>query len=175
MAALDNIQYIDSASINVLTATGSFNGPHTGSFSGPHTGSFSGSFSGSLSGIITGSLFGTSSWATNTRTGSNGAFAWASIWYNGAALTSTTYNCAITRSAIGTFAVSFVNSAANNQYAVVTNGITGSGGLPTVTASMISPVFLRTNGFTMSVQKTTASALVPADFTSASFAVFSFF
>lgn len=151
MAAFDNIQYIDSASINVLSATGSFSGPHTGS------------------------QFGTSSWATNARTGSNGAFAWASIWYNGTTVTSTTYNCKITRGAIGSFNVAFVNAAASNQYAVIADGVTGSAGLATITASLISPVFLRTNGFTMSVQKWLAATQPVADFTSASVAVFSFF
>jgi len=137
------------------------NGPHTGSVFGTSSNAVSASYSV------------TSSYTKNATTSSQGCFAWAWMCYNGSNMTSSTYNCTITRSSAASYAVSFVNAGTNANYAVTTTGFSGSAAT-VITASFLSPINLRTNGFTMSVYKMQNTGSVTSDFTTASFHVFSF-
>jgi hypothetical protein len=207
MATIENIQYIDSASITVLIATGSL----TGSLSGTSTNSLSSSvalppttasyyfdlsfgftgiqptyvstsstytpstnqISGSLLGI-TASHFGTSSVAVYATTASQGAKAWASIYVASAAsISSASYNCNVTRSALGIYFVSFIHPATSVPYAALFDGFSGS--TLTATASQGNCYSYTTNGFTMSVFKINGTTTnFVSDFTTGSIVVYSY-
>ena len=117
---------------------------------------------------ITASLYGTSSWAKNAVTSSQGAFAWGKMTYTGSTTLCSAYNCSASRTTMGVYPITFNNSATIGNYAVITNAFTGS--IPTM--SFAVPVSQSTTGFTL--QFYNSSSVSITDFTSASFIVFSY-
>src|SRR5579862_3081157 len=135
--SLENIHYIDSASIQVANIQ---------------------------AGSITASLFGL---ATTAITASQGAKAWGYFSFNGTTLVSNVYACSITRAAVGSYNVSFSQTAPSSLYCVQITGHSGSVDA-SATASIGWSYKHATNGFTMSFVKTTVLTAL-ADVTTGSF------
>lgn len=152
----DNIQYIDSASIQVATLE----------------------YIATKSGSITASLFGTASNAVSTSfsttaiTSSQGTKAWGYFSFNGTTLVSSVYGCAVTRATVGSYNVLFSQPTPTSLYSVQCTGHSGSVDA-SATGSIGWSYKHATTGFTMSFAKMTVLTTL-ADVTTASFAVFSY-
>lgn len=162
MALIDNIQYIDSASIQVATLE----------YASTKSGSFTGSLFGTSSFATTASYVSSASFATTTITSSQGTKAWGYFSFNGTTLVTSTYGCSVTRAAVGSYNVLFSQVAPTSLYSVQCSGHSGSVDA-SATGSIGWAYKQATTGFTMSFVKMTVLTRL-ADVTTASFVVLSY-
>ena len=134
------------------------------------------SVTGSLyvSGVITApsGITGTSSWASNAVTSSQGSKAWGNIiCIGGTKFTSSTYGCSVNRLNTGLWGVIFNSASPSTLYSVCINAFSGSASTPTASVSYASGQTV--NSFTMSFANVT-TPITYADFATASFNVHSY-
>lgn len=144
---IDNIQYLDSASIQIASLE----------------------YASINSGSLTASLLGT---ASNAITASQGTRVWGYFSYNGTTLVSNLYGCSMSRGAVGSYNVLFSQPVPSSLYCVQCTGHSGSIDA-SATGSLGWSLKHSTTGFTMSFVKVTVPGVL-ADITTGSFAVHSY-
>lgn len=147
-----------------LTASFALNGGNsTGSGAALTTGS---TYQITASNAISSSYTQTASFALNFNNPVK-IFAWAVVMYDGNSLFSSSYNCNISRSSIGVYPVSFLNSSNNTNYSAIINCWSGSNILSSI------PINLTQNALSMSVVNLIAWGLPKTDFNTSSLTIMS--
>jgi hypothetical protein len=164
---LENIEYIDSASINILSVTSLFTG--TGSLFGNTS-----SYSTYLTGSHTGSTFGTSSWSISSSwSPSSISSSWASSSISASYSPSSGGGTTLTTGSIYPITSSWANNVITSSYSLTASTIpynvlwTGSD-LVLTGSQGNTPLFIKSainNYFEINIQNLTASNSASTDFT----------